>query len=244
VKNLSECFVVAHRGYSGKFPENTFVAFEQAISAGADALEMDLQVSADGHVMVLHDELLGRLARMYDYVYNLKKDELKKLDVGSWMSEEFKGARIPTFKEVCEKIAPRIPLVLELKNNHYPYPDLEERVLKLVHEYQLRQRVMIVSFNHRSIDKVKALDPRIKTGLIIKKASVLDQVPFSNSSEFICASREILDEKILQKIKERGKNAMVWTVDDEAEMKKYLGMELAAIFTNHPPRLLGLLHQS
>ena len=107
MKTFDDFLVIAHRGYSGKYPENTMIAVQQAIAVGADAIEMDLQLSSDGEIVVIHDEFLDRLAGCEGFVYNSTLSELQSLDVGSWKEDTFKGASIPTFREVCSEIGPQ-----------------------------------------------------------------------------------------------------------------------------------------
>ncbi len=241
LKELTDFLTIAHRGYSGKFPENTIIAFEKAISAGVDALEMDLQLSCDGHVVVIHDEFLDRLAGEEGFVLDKTLDELKALDVGSWMGPEFTGARIPTFREVCEKFARQSLFVLELKTKHQPYPGLVEKTLEIIAEFKLENQAQIVSFNPNTIAEVSKLAPHIRTGFNSKRVENIEKHGLSCGAHEICAFRKILDHDLAKKIRNRGKEVKVWTVDDEEEMQAFLRMDVKGICTNHPPRLIKLL---
>src|SRR5690554_7959632 len=130
-------YVLAHRGYSGKAPENTMAAFELAVKSGADGLELDVHITKDGEVVVIHDDTVDRTTdgtgRVEDYTY----EELLKFDAGSWFGEEFKGERLPTLADVCE-IVKGTDLIfnVELKAG-VNFQALTEKVSDLINKYDL-----------------------------------------------------------------------------------------------------------
>src|SRR3989338_11084735 len=107
---MADFIKIAHRGSSGSYPENTRLSFEKAIEAVADMIEMDCQLSKDGHVVVFHDERLDRTAKAKGFVKSKTLQQLKKLDVGAWFKKSFKGERILTLEEVMEIAAGKVDL--------------------------------------------------------------------------------------------------------------------------------------
>lgn len=159
--------IFGHRGSAETHPENTMVSFEAAYEAGADGVELDVQLSKDLVPVVIHDETVDRTTNGKGWVKDLTVAELKNLDAGSWFDPSCSGATIPILEEVLEWIA-STPLLLniELKSGVVRYPQIEERVLSLVKKYQLIDRVIISSFNHYSLVEIRQLDPTIETAIL------------------------------------------------------------------------------
>lgn len=157
----------AHRGFKASYPENTMLAFKKAVEAGADGIEFDVQLSKDGKVVIIHDETLNRVTGVQGYVKDFNLDELKELNASINEEEEFGFNGIPTLKEYLDYIKDKnIITNIELKNSIFEYPGLEKKVIDLVYEFDLVDKVMFSSFNHESMLKVKDLDKTIKCGLL------------------------------------------------------------------------------
>ncbi len=157
----------AHRGFKGSYPENTMLAFKKAVEAGADGIEFDTQLSKDGEVVIIHDETLNRVTGVDGYVKDFTLDELRKLNASKNEEDEFGFNAIPTLREYLEYIKDKdIITNIELKNSIFEYPGLEKKVIDLVHEFDLIDKVMLSSFNHESMLKAKELDKNIKCGLL------------------------------------------------------------------------------
>lgn len=150
----------AHRGFSGKYPENTMLAFRKALECGADGIEMDVQLTKDGELVVIHDERVDRTTNGTGNVRDYTLEELQKLDASYIYSEEVGFQTIPTFDEYCRWVA-GTPLVtnIELKTGVYPYPGIEAKVWPVLQRYHLEDKVIISSFNHESVLRMKALAP-------------------------------------------------------------------------------------
>ena len=142
----------AHRGFSGKYPENTMLAFRKALECGADGIEMDVQLTKDGELVVIHDERVDRTTNGTGYVRDYTLDELRKLDASYIYSDEVGFQTIPTFDEYCQWVS-GTPLVtnIELKTGVYPYPGIEDKVWPVLQRYHLEEKVIISSFNHESV---------------------------------------------------------------------------------------------
>ena len=139
-------YVLAHRGYSGKAPENTMAAFELALAAGADGLELDVHITKDGEVVVIHDHTLERTTNGRGRVEELTYSELAQFDAGSWFGEEFRGQRLPKLSEVCELIRGTDKIFnVELKTG-VGFQTLTEKVAELIVAYDLVHKTIISSF--------------------------------------------------------------------------------------------------
>lgn len=159
--------IFAHRGASDGAPENTLPAIKKAIAEQADAIEIDVQLTADGKVVVFHDEWLNRTTNGKGFICDTSFTQLRRLDAGAWFNKRFKGTRVPLLEEVLAVIKDtNVELNIELKNNLIPYPQLEEKVIKQVKKYQLDQRVIISSFRRDSLETCKRLAPHIRRGFL------------------------------------------------------------------------------
>ncbi len=155
-------FIFAHRGYSSKYPENTMLAFQKASEVGADGIELDVQLTKDGQVVVIHDETINRTTYNKGSVCQFTLAELKQVHKAKYFFQKDKE-EIPTLKEVLEWMTQsKMLLNIELKNNVNPYVGLEEKVLDLIKDYRLMDKVIISSFNHDSIAKLSKLNTEIE----------------------------------------------------------------------------------
>ncbi|MBU9724069.1 MULTISPECIES: glycerophosphodiester phosphodiesterase [Bacillaceae] len=159
--------IFAHRGSAGTHPENTMDAFEAALLAGADGIELDVQLTQDGIPVIIHDETVNRTTNGEGWVKDFTLNELKKLDAGSWFDPKFTDATIPSLEEVLEWIT-NTPLLIniELKSGVVRYPSIEKIVLDAISSFKLKDRVIISSFNHYSLVEVNRLDPAVETAIL------------------------------------------------------------------------------
>lgn len=157
----------AHRGGKAYAPENTMAAFEKALEMGADLIEIDLHLSSDGHVVVIHDTKVDRTTDGKGRVADKSLAELRALDAGSWCDPKYAGEKIPTFEEVVAWAKGRIGLNIELKYGPHPfwYPEMAEKVVNILREYDVLDEVFVHSFNHTAVRVVKDLEPRLLTAI-------------------------------------------------------------------------------
>jgi len=158
--------VFAHRGASNDAPENTLAAFEMAVRLGAEAIELDAQLSVDLQVVVIHDHTVDRTTDGSGKVSDLQLATLKQFDAGGHFDSTFRGERIPTLNEVFETVGQRILINVELKNDASIWDDLPARVAQLVIQHRLQQRVVFSSFNPIALIKIKRLLPDTPCGLL------------------------------------------------------------------------------
>jgi len=158
--------IFAHRGSCAYAPENTLAAFNLALDQHADGIELDVKLSSDGHVMVMHDDTVDRTTNGTGQVKSLTLPELKKLDAGSKFSPLYKSEKIPTLSEVFETVGRKIFVNVELTNYSSPVDDLPDKVISLVRKYSLETSVMLSSFNMIGLIRARNLLPKIPMGLL------------------------------------------------------------------------------
>ena len=240
---MSEIKVWGHRGASGYAPENTLEAFKLAAEQGADGVELDVQLSRDGGLVVIHDEGLERVSGVSGLVKDYTLAELKALDV-SRPIEGYGCVRIPTLAEVLEELKPTgMEINIECKTGIFFYPGLEEKMVKLVKEMKMTDRIWCSSFNHRSVLKVKRLCPEMKTGFLISDvmAGVAGYTKKHGADALHPALYHMQDEKLVRKCHKKGLKVHVWTVNEPEHMEMVIKAEVDALITNYPDRAIEFL---
>jgi glycerophosphoryl diester phosphodiesterase len=163
----SQPLVIAHRGASAYAPENTLAAFQRAADQDADAIELDVDLTRDGHVIVLHDATLDRTTDGHGRVADLTLEEIRRADAGLWKSAEFKGERVPLLAEVFEAVGQRLLINVETKDMSLLGVGLEAQVVALIQKHNLIDRVLISSFNPLALRRIKHFDKRLACGLLV-----------------------------------------------------------------------------
>ena len=233
---------IAHRGASGHYPENTRLAFTKAIQAGADMIELDCQLSRDGHVVVFHDEQLQRTAGVRGTLQSKTLAQLKSLDIGRWRNKSSRGERILTLEEALEVFAGKVDLCLEIKNYPKSLPGIELKVLFILSHYDYLDRTIVSSFDYRSLGRIRELAPEIAIGLIF--GSAVKQDPFESAKRLAatsihvqksCATREFLSAAW-----EEGLDVHVWTVNELLDIEAFVSMGVQGVISDFPDRLARL----
>lgn len=170
LKNL----LVAHRGYSAVYPENTLLAFEKAVENGANCFELDVQRTKDGKLVCLHDVTVDRTTNGTGNIKDLTWDYVKTLDAGSWKNSQFAGEKIPSLDEVFERFKnENVFILIEMKNDNN-YVGIEKQIADLIKKYMIEEQVLYFSFDWESVNKIKQYYPLITTGLLASGTSLLD----------------------------------------------------------------------
>ncbi len=223
--------VIAHRGASAYKLENTLSAVKLAFKMGADAVEVDVRLCADGEVVVIHDERVDRVTNGRGRVRELTVSELKRLKVG-------KEEKIPLLKEILDLLPyGEKKLLVELKE-----PGLEKKVVNLVKERNLEDYVEIASFFHPSVKKVKELCPKIKTGVIFTCLPV-DPVDlaFKAKADILIPRKDYVTINLIEEAHENSLEVYTWVVDSEKEALKFKAMGVDGIATNKPDMVLKVI---
>jgi glycerophosphoryl diester phosphodiesterase len=229
---------VAHRGSSGSYPENTRVAIEKAIETGVEMIEVDCQLSKDGHVVVFHDERLQRTARAKGHVRSKTLKELKKLDVGAWFRKSFKGERILTLEEVLDILDGKVDLNLDIKSDKQGSLGIELKLLFTLSHYDYLERCVFSSFDYRVLRRLRELAPDTRIG-VLHGAEIKDN-PFQLAREIGAESlhiqKELATPPLLERAAHLGLKTLVWTVNEVPEMEKFLALGVDGIISDFPEK--------
>jgi glycerophosphoryl diester phosphodiesterase len=238
-------YALAHRGFSGDAPENTLAAFKKAIDLGVDMIELDVQLSKDGKVVVIHDDTLNRTTHGTGKVVNVTFQALKQLDAGSWFGPAFLGEQIPTLRKVLELARNRILLMIELKKDDpgkYTMADLADRSLQVVEQAGMQSQVLFASFDPEVIERVKKKNGTLPVVLILsRKWNFPLEVTGGKSIPVLSCHGNVLNPANVARAHEQGHAVMVWTVNEEEEMQHFLHLGVDGIIANHPDRLIRIL---
>ncbi|MBU4216190.1 MAG: glycerophosphodiester phosphodiesterase [Cellulomonas sp.] len=236
--------VIGHRGSSWVAPQNTLASFEAACRAGADAIELDLQLTADGTVVVIHDDEVDATTNGSGRVGMLTAAELRELDAGSWFAPAFAGARVPLWHEVLELVQrhPQVGLLVELKGDW----TTEQAVLALdpLLAAGLGPRSIGQSFSRSTVAAVREAAPELRRGLLVEKPTddLLD----------VCAELQVVtcnpggsliqaDPGLVDRLHRAGLAVMVWTLDEDWMWREAVALGVDAIITDRSDRLAGWL---
>lgn len=240
--------VVAHRGNSSVAPQNTLVALEAAWRAGADAVEIDVQLTADRQMVVIHDDTVDATTDGHGAVADLTLAELRALDAGSWFSPLYAGARVPTLEEVLAFVAthPGADLLLELKDAWTPAD--AALVTGAVDAAGLADRVVVQSFWPGTVAALREVAPHLPRGLLVWEEHP-EAVALAPGLGVVCVNPSVAmvtqDPGLVARLHAQGLRVMVWTANAQAEWSALLaaddGAGVDAIITDRPDRLLGRL---
>jgi glycerophosphoryl diester phosphodiesterase len=235
--------VIAHRGASGNFPENTRLAVEKALEARADMVELDCQLSSDGHVVIFHDERLARITGTGGAVNRMSLEQLKRLDLGVWRQDAFKGERMLTLEEVVTVIGGQADLCLDIKQYPGSPPGIELKLLFVLSHYDYLDRTIFSSFDYGCLRRVRELAPEVRVGVIYGAES--EENPFVVAEEVEAASlhvqKELATREFLHKTWDLGLDAFVWTVNEVPEMENFTSLGVQGIMTDFPERFCKLM---
>jgi glycerophosphoryl diester phosphodiesterase len=224
-----------HRGNADECPENTLASFRSAIELGVDLIECDVHLSDDGGLAVIHDHLLDRTTDGSGLVRDYTMAELKRFDAGSWKDPRFKGERIPSLDEVLEVARGQVGVAIEIKNLPLPYAGIEEAVVRAVKDAGMVREVVVISFDHRSVQKISELDSEILTGVLEASRPVdILRVMDDAGADVFCPHWAAIEPETAAELHAAGKLIGVWTVDDVFALTWSKALPANAIYTNKP----------
>lgn len=232
---------VAHRGFSGKAPENTLAAVRMAMALPyVRWIEIDVQLTKDGIPVVIHDFTLDRTTNGHGKVKEMDYEHIRRLDAGSWKGRAFRGERVPSLEEVLNLASGRLHLNIELKTSGEMYPGLEKAVIDLVNSLEMRDKVVLTSFDAGALQRSKELDPRFHTGLIYDSRG---GDPAKKLQELDCSLLSIsfdrLDSGLAKLLVGRGVKMMAWTVNKAKEMRRLAEMSPDIMICTNRPDIWG-----
>ena len=249
-RNDLRCWIIGHRGAAALCPENTLPSFQAAYYAGADMIELDVQQSIDGELIVFHDESLERLCGETAALASLTASELTGKAVGQWYGQP---VTIPSLAQVFTVLQRSVLYNIELKTNRVHYSGIEKRLVKLIGQYSLAEYVLVSSFNLDSLRLARQCDPHLLLGLLLDSSHAqqcgdADGI-VARAREFSCFSVHP-EFSILRQWPELGSicraaglRVFPWTVDNQSDWQFLIDeVHVDGIITNDPGRLYGWLH--
>ena len=234
---MKKPILYAHRGFSGKYPENSPLAFRKVLEeTTADGIESDVHISKDGELVIFHDASVERTSNGAGFIKDKTYDELLQLDIGMWKSPEFAGQHIWKLEELldfCKETG--LLLNLELKNYEVFYEGLEERVIKEIVSRKMEKQVSVSSFNHISMQQFKLLNPEIETGLLYDKPYLDMDAYIARSNADNMHPRYMLMQyqpELMKLYHDNGMKVITWTVDEPADIRDMILRSADAIISN------------
>jgi glycerophosphoryl diester phosphodiesterase len=222
--------VTAHRGSSLKAPENTMSALRLAVADGANYAEIDVQTTADGVVILMHDADLMRVASVNRKIQDIRYEELREIDIGSWFSPDFSNERTATLEEAIAFARGRIRLNIELKYNR-PDPELARKVGHMVRRNAFAEACVITSLDYQELRKIKESFPEIKAGLIVFRA--LGNLA-QTEADFLSIDAAQVTPRLVREAHHNGKEIHVWTVNDVQTTLTMIEVGADNIITDNP----------
>jgi len=251
VKNKYPVKVIAHRGASGHAPENTIAAVKRAIELGANYVEIDVHLSKDKEVVVIHDATLDRTVNHFGQVSFYKLEELKKFDAGAKFHPDFRGEKIPTLEEVIQTTKGKAILLIEIKKSTSFYTNIEKKVFDIIKQNKAEEWVEVQTFYDPVLKNWLALGSNIP----VHKLMVGNIFPFyvdyvvnagniykkTKGAQGINPNVKWMGNRLFSKIKDQNLSCYVWTVNEEKDIKKMLAQKVDGIITNYPEKVIRLL---
>jgi glycerophosphoryl diester phosphodiesterase len=237
-------WVVGHRGAMGYCPENTFASFERARALGADWIELDVHLSRDGVPVVIHDETLDRTTNGHGLVGAHTLDELKQLDAGAWFDPRFAGERIPTLDEVLGlALARKIVVDIEIKNAPVYYEGIEAAVVHALEQHRMIEQAIVISFDHRAVQRVKKLQRRVVTGVLYACRPADGGLGLARQvdAEVLLPHYAYVTSEDVRAAHDAGLAVAPWTSSDLHVLRHLIALGVDAIGTNHPDVLRQIL---
>jgi len=238
--------IYAHRGSKGTHPENTLIAFKNALDLGVDGLEFDVHLTKDGELVIIHDETVDRTTDGTGYIKDMTLMEIKTLDAGLKFSEEFKGERIPTLQEVLElaRKYPHVILNIEIKTDYIQYEGIEEKIIQTVNEMNVKNSIVFSSFNHYSLVKVKEINKDLDTAILFFEGLY---EPWNYAKGIGASALHIYEPIAFSPMVEMAQEVdfpvRVFTVNKEEHMVNLISRGVDAIMTDFPKKAMEIREQ-
>lgn len=232
---------VAHRGASGHAPENTIAAFQKGVEMKADYIEIDVQMTKDGELVVIHDTTVNRTTNGTGKVGDLTLAEIKQLDAGSWFSETYAGEGVPTFEEVLDEFRGKVGILIELKAPEL-YPGVEQKIADALNERNMTKlnnnKIIIQSFNHESMKKSKELLPNLSHG-VLTGGSWVDVTEeqlaqFATYADYFNPTMNIVTDELVSDVHEAGMDIYPYTSRSQEQALRLFDLNVDGIITDYP----------
>ena len=230
--------IFAHRGFSGYYPENTMLAFQKvAEETVADGIELDIQLTKDGEIVIMHDEMLDRTTNGSGWLKDHTLEELKMLSVGVNVKGFFPRQTIPTLREYFTWLkTTKLITNIELKTSYFEYEGIEEKLIAMVKEFGLEDQIWYSSFNHYTVARIKKLMPEAKCGLLtdtwlmnIGEYAASQGAASVNARTYFCAKEGVAADLHAHNIA-----LQAWTPNAAEMMQELVDAGVDVLITNYP----------
>lgn len=237
--------IIAHRGDSANAPENTLAAFRLALENGADGIELDVKLTADQKLVVIHDSTLDRTTNGHGQVSKTPFAAMRELDAGSWFSPKFKGEPIPLLDEVFAELGGKFLINVELTNYKTPEDQLPDLVVDLVKKHSLGDSVMFSSFDHHNLLRAKSLAPEIRTGLLTRHGllgfSMRGLLGQHFGADDLHPYQRVVSSWMVQSRHKLGQKVNVWTVNAPNALRRMQALGVDMIICDDPANARQIL---
>jgi glycerophosphoryl diester phosphodiesterase len=236
--------ILAHRGASAYAPENTMSAFELGVKMGAKGIETDIHLSLDGIPVIIHDEFIDNVSNGKGDCKKKSVEELKKYDFGSWFSQKYASEKIPLLEELLDYVQKKdIILNIEIKKGFVKYPGIEEKAVELVQKYNLEDRVVLSSFNHYSIMRIKEINKTLSTGALYAAGLALPwEYAKIINAEYIHPLFGSVNKSIIDSCRRNNIKVNGWTINTREDIIKSIKAGFDGIITNYPDIAVQLVN--
>lgn len=226
----------AHRGFCSQYPENTMLSFQKALDEGVDGIENDVQLTKDGHIIIMHDESVDRTTNGKGWVKDFTLEELKQLDASEKFGDRFGVQRVPTLREYLELVKD-LPILtnIEMKTGVFEYREMEQLLVDMLREYHVEDRVLITSFNHFTIMRMKKLAPELRYGFLAYDWR-LDAGEYTQRYGIPCYHPDYhnLTPEVVEDLHSHGIEVNPYTVDDPEDIRDMMAKGVHSVITNCP----------
>ena len=232
--------IIAHRGASGHAPENTLAAFQKGLELGANMLELDIHMSRDGELVVIHDPTLDRTTNGAGYIKNHSVKELKQFDA-SKRFDNYWGEQIPILQEVFDLAKKRTTFAIEIKNGPILYPEIEKKLVRLIEKNDLVDDALVIAFYHPSLKTIKQLNPDISTG-VLYSGGLLEPwtVAETVGANALHPKYEYTMVDVITEAQKRDYLVHPWTINSTPEIEQWLKYGVDGITSDFPDSIAGI----
>ncbi len=238
---------VAHRGYSAKYPENTLASFSAAVEQGAQMIELDVTLSKDREIVVLHDDTVDRTTNGSGVVQDYLLPALRQLDAGTWFNPRFRNEKIPTLQEVLNRVQGRTRINIEIKSSafeqHRPSDSIEKQVCELLQKCNATNGVLISSMDDRIVENVRELDSHVRVALIALEpldAKTIEQMVRLRAFSWH-PDEQLLTKEQVDRVHEAGIRVFPFTINTREALVRMMELNVDGVFTDDPVFLVSAL---
>lgn len=233
--------IFAHRGFSADYPENTLIAYEKAAACGIEGIEIDVQLTKDGEIVVIHDVTVNRTTNGKGHVKDLTLKEIKALNANNKV-KQVANASIPTLAEVFEWLTTNnFSCIIELKNNDIPYKGMEKKVIRLIRQFNLSDRIILSSFNHYSLVQCYIIAPEIETAPLYRDGLFMPWIYAQGiKAGAIHPNYRVISEDIIQQSIQNGVKVRPYTINSEKDLRQMFSFGCSAVITDNPAKAIKI----